>query len=126
MDKCPNCGHIFTMPKEKNKEIYDSFLQEWNQQGMIKHKKITTARKKAIDKAIKNADYTLIEIFKAFENYAKIIQSPDYFWNYKWTMEDFLNRGLNRFVDEAEPFSNIQKKTLVKNNPYENFCCGGD
>jgi len=110
-----------------NKEIYDRFLEEWNNCGIIKHKKVTTNMKKAIDKIIKNADYPLAEVFKAFENYATILKSPDYFWNYKWILQDFLNRGLDKFVDEAEPFSNNKKEVAPKNNnPYENFSCGGD
>jgi hypothetical protein len=108
--------------------IYNRFLEEWNDHGIINHKKITTRMKKAIDKVLKNADYPLTEVFKAFENYAEILYSPGYFWDYKWTMEDFLNRGLHKFVDEAQPFDNNKKDVTSKpktNNPYANFSCGG-
>ena len=51
----------------------------------------------------------------------------DYWWNYKWTMEDFLIRGLHKFVDEAQPFDNNKKEVKpASNNPYANFSCGGD
>jgi hypothetical protein len=82
--------------------IYNRFLEEWNDHGIINHKKITTRMKKAIDKVLKEADYPLIEVFKAFGNYAFILKSRDYAWSYKWTMEDFLSRGLHKFVDEAQ------------------------
>jgi hypothetical protein len=106
--------------------IYNRFLEEWNDQGIINHKKITTRMKKAIDKVLKSADYPLTEVYKAFENYAIILKSSDYTWSYKWTMEDFLNRGLHKFVDEAQPFGNSIKEMKPKsNNPYANFSCGG-
>lgn len=106
--------------------IYNRFLEEWNDQGIINHKKVTTRMKKSIDKILKEADYPLVEVFKAFENYAIILKSNDYKWSYKWTMEDFLSRGLHKFVDEAQPFGNSIKEMRPKsNNPYANFSCGG-
>ena len=124
MNKCPHCGKSL-LPKGNKKEIYDRFLEEWNQQGIIQHKKVTTRMKKVIDKVIKNADYPLAEVFKAFENYATVLRSRDYIWSYQWTMEDFLNRGLHKFVDEAQPFDNNKKEVKpVTNNPYANFSCG--
>ena len=106
-------------------QVYNRFLEEWNQQGMIQHKKVTTRMKKVIDKVIKNADYPIAEIFQAFENYAMILNSPGYNWSYAWTMEDFLNRGLHKFVNEAQPFGNKKKDVKpVTNNPYVNFSCG--
>ena len=113
--------------KADKDQIYGRFLAKWNKCKMIQHKKITTRMKKAIDKVIKNADYPLAEVFQAFENYAFILNSPDYSWSYKWTMEDFLNRGLHKFVNEAQPFDNNKKEVkAVSNNPYANFSCGGE
>jgi hypothetical protein len=107
--------------------IYNRFLEEWNDQGIINHKKITIRMKKAIDKVMKDADYPLIEVFKAFENYAIILKSRDYAWSYKWTMADFLSRGLHKFVDEAQPLGNSMQDVKPKsNNPYANFSCGVD
>ena len=106
--------------------IYNRFLEEWNDQRIINHKKITTRMKKAIDKVMKDADYPLIEVFKAFGNYAIILKSRDYAWSYKWTMADFLSRGLHKFVDEAQPLGNSMQDVKPKsNNPYASFSCGG-
>lgn len=111
--------------RDDRDKIYNMFLAEWNGKGIVKHKKVTTRMKKAIDKVLKNADYPLAEVFKAFENYAEILYSPGHFWDYKWTMEDFLNRGLHKFVDEAQPFDNNKKEVKpASNNPYANFSCG--
>lgn len=124
---CPHCGkEIKVVEKAGRKEIHARFLVSWNTQDIIQHKKVTVGAKKAIDKAIKNADYTEAEIFKAFKNYATVLHSSNYFWDYKWTMEDFLNRGLGKFVDEAEPLANTKKKEKQKkSSPYDCFDCGG-
>lgn len=124
---CPHCGKETTAPTkvQKNKDIYALFLSKWNEQEIVKHKKVTTIMKKTIDKITKNDDYTYLEIFIAFKNYATILKSPQYSWTYQWTMADFLNRGLHKFVDEARPFGN----SLIDNkpkNPFANFSCGGD
>lgn len=113
--------------KADRDQIYNRFLAQWNKCKIVQHKKITTGMKKAIDKVIKHVDYPLSEVFGSFENYAFILNSPDYSWSYKWTMEDFLNRGLHKFVDEAQPFDNNKKEVKpAPNNPYMNFSCGGD
>ena len=87
------------------------FLKKWNEQKIIIHKKITSKKLSSIKKALK--DFTQEEIFKSFQNYATILHSPDYFWNYTWTMEDFLQRGLHRFVDEAKPLTNLKNNFPV-------------
>ena len=121
---------VFTIKRKTLKadkdQIYNRFLEEWNQRGIIQHKKVTTRMKKVIDKVLKNADYPISEVFKAFGNYAHVLKSPSYSWSYQWTMEDFLNRGLHKFVDEAQPFANNKKEVKpASNNPYVNFSCGG-
>lgn len=91
-------------------DIYSTFLKNWKKNSLIQHNKITSKRKKAIDKILKENDYPLEEIFKAFQNYSIVLNSDDYFWDYKWSMEDFLQRGLNKFVDEAEPLENFKNR----------------
>jgi len=126
LKKEKECVNKVRKTKVDRSLVYATFLREWNAQKIIHHKKATTRIKKVIDKILKNADYTPTEIFKAFRNYAAILKSPNNFWTYKWTMEDFLNRGLHKFVDEAEPFDNDKKEVKpVSNNPYMNFSCGG-
>ena len=47
--------------------------------------------------------YDLESVLAAIENYADVLISPLHYWNHKWTLGDFLVRGLDRFVPEAEP-----------------------
>lgn len=124
MNICPHCGKEIEVPMVNG--IHTLYLTRWNTEGMIQHRKVTTGMKKAIDKVIKAGDYTQEEIFTAFKNYATILKAPQYFWDYQWTMAEFLKRGLDRFVDEARPFANIKKDDKPKSSsPYNTFDCGG-
>lgn len=46
--------------------------------------------------------YKLDEIKVAIDNYALVLLSKDYYWSYKWSVEQFLVRknGLDRFMKE--------------------------
>lgn len=96
-----------------DKKIYTHFLDKWKEIGLSKTTlKYTSKRETSIKKALK--DYSQEEIFNSFQNYHTVLNSPDYFWDYKWTLEDFLQRGLHKFVDEAEPL------TTYKTNSFQN------
>lgn len=70
----------------------------WNSKDIIKHRKLTDKIKRSINGALGN--YTQAEIIQAIDNYARILASPnDYFFSYKWTLPDFLQRGLDKFLD---------------------------
>ena len=94
--------------------IYTLFLEKWNEQKIIIHKKITSKKESSIKKALK--DFSQEEILKSFQNYATVLHSKEYFWNYTWTMEDFLQRGLYRFVDEAKPLTNLKNNSSPDSN----------
>lgn len=49
-------------------------------------------------------------VLKAIENYAAVLGSKQHFFSYSWTFVDFLKRGLDKFVDEADPWSNFRVK----------------
>ena len=46
------------------------------------------------------------------ENYATIIHDSSYFFDYKWTLWDFIVRGLDKFVDDVDPFTNFKSKKI--------------
>lgn len=87
-------------------EIYNY----WNKQAIVVHKKCTVGMKKKIAAALK--DYTVEEIKEAIKNYEEILHSPDYFWNYVWTLMDFCSRGIHKFLNEAKPYDNFFNKKL--------------
>ncbi|MCJ7563703.1 MAG: hypothetical protein MUP52_03825 [Candidatus Aminicenantes bacterium] len=59
-------------------------------------------------------EYPLEVIIKAIENYGKVVHHPElYFFSYKWELCEFLQRGLRKFMDEAQPFENFKIKNGV-------------
>ena len=68
----------------------------WNEQKIITHKKLTDKIKAKIK--AKLSDYSLEDIKQSIVNYKKILEGKEYFWSYKWTLEDFLQRGLEKFM----------------------------
>ena len=109
--------------KSKKKEIKEECSKDiktifdcWNSKGIIKHKNLSPVIKKAIEKVLK--DYKLDEIVQAINTYSEILNSQFYF-NYKWSLSDFLNRknGISTFMKEGSNKVNYEewKKGEKKN-----------
>ncbi|MBA7700180.1 hypothetical protein ES703_108889 [subsurface metagenome] len=102
-------------PKEsikKVKEIYIELFNLWNDLRIIIHKKLTGDMKQAIDSARK--DYSQEEIGQAMQNYAVIVKGPEYYFDHRWTLADFLSRrhsnNIERFQDLEIAKSNFKKE----------------
>lgn len=80
-----------------NNNIYISIFEKWNFEKITNHRKLTQEMKTKIKKALK--DYTLKEIESAIVNYSHIVNSSEYYFNHKWSLGDFLHRGLEKFID---------------------------
>ena len=114
MDKGEDKGNInssspSSSPSSKSlkKEIHLGVYEYWNSKEIIKHKQFTDGMDKAIGKALKT--YTDTDLKTAIDKYALVLSSDLYFWTHKWTLEDFLKRGLTRFVDSPiESFLKIK------------------
>lgn len=85
-------------------------FEAWNLAGVVQHKAMLPKCEKAIIKALETIDNgsedtseTLPDIRAAIVNYATCYLGAEYAWSYRWTLEEFLNRGLSRFLDEAKP-----------------------
>ena len=89
--------YIKETSKETSKEIYSVVFDHWNTLQIVKHKKITDRMKAALKSALQT--YTKEEICRAMTNYAEILNGEDYFWRYRWTFDEFLRRGLEKFMD---------------------------
>ena len=74
-----------------------SIFDHWNQHNLIQHRKLTDAIKRSISGSL--ANYSEDEVTQAIDNYAAILASPEHFFKYKWTLKDFLTRGLDKFSD---------------------------
>ncbi|MDD5613440.1 MAG: helix-turn-helix domain-containing protein, partial [Candidatus Omnitrophica bacterium] len=95
-----------------NEYIRDVF-DVWNQKGGIKHRNIGRF-KGVIIAALKT--YSCTEIKQAIDNYGRILRDPDYWWSYKWTLDQFLTRksGVDRFLPE-----NFRSGDYLKNPPVD-------
>ena len=101
--------------KSKKKEIKEECSKDiktifdcWNSKGIIKHKTLSSVIKKSIEKVLK--DYKLDEIVQAINIYSEILNSKFYF-NYKWSLSDFLNRknGISTFMEEGSNKINYEE-----------------
>ena len=99
---------------DKKDNTYIQLFGYWNSKEIIVHRKLTDKMKTKIRVALENR--TKEEIIRAIDNYATVLKSEEYYWTYEWIFEDFLVRGLSKFVDEAHPLTNF----LSKNNPAQN------
>ena len=82
------------MKKEKKeKQIFDF----WNSFGIIKHRKLTLKIERKITTRLK--EHTEDELKGSISNYARILKDPECYWSYRWTLADFLDRGIDKFSD---------------------------
>lgn len=105
-------GQDKNVKNDKNK-IYNLF-NYWNSLKIITHKNI-----KKFEGALKSAlrDYKPEEIEKAMGNYNTVLRGEDYFWTYKWTLKEFLHRGLDKFLDINKPLENFLKQKEGEKQP---------
>lgn len=97
--------------KDNNTLINNTLLiifSHWNSKNIIKHSALTKEIEKAIEKALKI--YTESDIKHSIDVYNEIIKSEFYF-SYKWSLPDFLNRknGISTFMDEGSNKANYEE-----------------
>lgn len=91
----------------------------WNSQGVIEHRKLTDRMRRAMNGRLK--DYSETEICRSIDNYARVIRSPDqFFFTYRWTLEDFLHRGFEQFKDWDIICANFSHKPRSRDAPMTN------
>jgi hypothetical protein len=92
----------------------------WNECKIIVHQKITKDMEKAYKKISK--DYSDEEIITAIQNYSKVLNKKGWF-DYKWTLNEFLTRAIGKFIDWDVCSSNYLKE---KNKGVKNGNTGRD
>jgi len=96
-------------------KIHILIFDHWNSQNIVVHRKLSDKDRRAINSALK--DCSSEEILKAISTYSSILKSSDHYFKHKWTLRDFLQRGLPKFTDEADPFTNFKdtgSRTKIK------------
>jgi len=96
------------------KHILREILEKWNSLNLVQHKNeppkySTTTYPKAISNILKEG-YTTEQIISSLTNYAKILNSNDHWFTYKYpSLTKFLVRGFHQFVDWNVADSNFRK-----------------
>lgn len=98
--------------KEQEKKIQEfsdvvrRIYEFWNEKRIIPHRALTKEMNSAVEKALKS--YSEEEIKTYIDRYAKVIEDKSYFFDYKWSLKDFLSRkeGISSFTDEGSKWVN--------------------
>ena len=96
--------------KDTIQKIYTVVFNFWNSQKIISHKKLSEDIKRAIKTALDT--YSERELCQAIGNYAEILKDEGYYFKYRWTLKDFLKRGLEKFLDLDIAKANYRKDKL--------------
>lgn len=85
-------------------------FEHWNATKIIEHRDIKPHLKSI---GAKQNNYTAEEICSAIDNYKAVLESPDTFLNYKWSLKEFLTKpgNIDRFMDRAGAFESYSKNS---------------
>ena len=102
-------GHSIKDKENVSKEniICTDIFDHWNSQKIIKHGKMTKAMKSKIRTVLK--EYKPDVVKAAITNYGTVINSTEHWFDHPWPIRHFLARGLERFLDEADPLNTFRK-----------------
>lgn len=102
-------------PEENNKNIvHKRIFDHWNSKGIKKHREFEKF-KPTINARLR--EYSESEIVEAIDNYHAILTGKEYFWSYKWALDDFLKPdNLDNFLTENDPFTNYKSRGGNKNS----------
>ena len=95
---------------DKECNIYIAVFDFWNNKKIVQHKKLSDKTRRKI-KAL-SSTYSLDDFKKAISNYEVILHDPKYYWTHVWTLDDFLQRGFEKFlIDEC--FNNYSQRNAL-------------
>ena len=96
-----------TVPVSDTDSIYLSILNYWNEKvdkyrtnnfKVPKHTKVTSSMEKAMQKALSTSINGFNDVTTAIERYMIIGNDNNYYFNYVWTLEEFLKQS-NAYPD---------------------------
>lgn len=108
------CNKESDTDKIKNKALKNIYIHWNSKSNLIKHREKSFHKYKPhIQAAINIA--TEEEIKTAIDNYDTVLANPQvYFFTYRWTLNNFLTKGLERFLAENKPLERLKKTGETK------------
>ena len=107
--KLLQCNEDVTKPLISNiLSLISNIFNYWNTKNIIVHRELNNDISKAIEKALHT--YSEEGIKTCIDRYATVFNDKSYFWNYKWSLKDFLSRkeGISSFTDEGSKWNSYQ------------------
>ncbi|PGS69053.1 replication protein [Bacillus cereus] len=103
--------------KETEKEKYQSIFQYWNEKNIIKHRTLSTKTASKIKARLNN--FSVEELQQAIDHYHTVLTRPEYFWEYRWSLQDFLrsDENVEKFLDIAY-LKGLRKKGFQNNSAF--------
>jgi len=97
---------------KEEKNIYSELFDFWNEQKIIKHNELTPEMEKAIDKITK--ELSVEQIKTCMTRYKKALDDESFFFTYRWSLVDFLNRknGIKDFLDDGAKWVSYQNQNI--------------
>lgn len=87
--------------------VHNRLFKHWNGLGIISHRvidKFLPALNSRLEK------YTETELQEAMDNYGIVLAGAEFFWSYRWGLDDFLKPdNLDKFLSANDPFTNFKK-----------------
>lgn len=109
-------------------EIQRHIFDHWNSSGIIQHRQLTDQMRSAINGKLKT--YSEAEICQSIANYSRILTKPgEFYFTYKWTLKDFLARGVDKFLDweiASQNYLHDHDKRVSKAQRKEDDSCQAD
>jgi len=101
-----------------NNTSINNIYTYWNSCDIYKHIKLTDKIKNKISTSLKT--YKENDLIKAMTNYKKVLFDEDSYFNYRWTLVDFLQRGIEKFLNDI-CLTNYKKKSNEKSQPIKEW-----
>lgn len=81
-------------------EIYSCWM---NQPAVVQHRQPTDLMRRHAAAAVKN--HTLQGVLDSIALYATVLASAQHFFSYSWPLDEFLQRGVPKFLPETNPLT---------------------
>lgn len=108
---------LTTNKNVKNDKNINYIYEYWNSKKIITHRKLTKKMETKIKSILK--DYSIEEIKEAIDNYAEIVLDDKYWFTHRWTIEEFIQRGFEKFQNRDIAIQNYLKKECGNKNKSE-------